>query len=749
MIAAVATAGALGGSSGDTIGPFAGDRFGAFSGDGGPAITARLNSPSGVAVDDKGNVYIADTQNHRVRKVNPGGTITTFAGRSRVPSLSGGGLSGDGGPAISAELNSPLGVAVDGQGNVYIADTQNHRVRKVNPGGTITTIAGTGSGALPANQGGFSGDGGPATAAQLSGPRGVAVDGQGNVYIADYYNNRVRKVNPGGTITTIAGTGVRGDFGDGGNAISAQLDGPTGVAVDGKGNVYVVDHGNDRLRKVSPGGKITSIAGTGRPSEDRLLSPTGVAVGRDGSVYIADTAYSRVRRVSPSGTVSTFAGEDSYYYYGCEDRAGPALHAAMREPTGVAVDTKGNVYIADYKCQIVSKVTVRTQAPTVGNSAKPRGSSRTHRLRWPAAPGRTVTYHLRFRSPHVRAIGLKVYGKTVRRGFGFDFIVACEHRGPAILNWDWAQSDGYVRITVRMTTGTCEPPGPTVAGTYAEVTVRSSSGGSSASSAGKLPAGRWTGRVKQSNIGSRFSLTLTLPSAPRVKPGRVEIPAAGCVGTVRYLRTDVSGRFVFAITWQRGRCSTGTMWVTTLGRDSLSYRWKDGRGTISVATLRRIGTSTGTGAGSSSTAKLRSFVDRVENVLAQSAAGRRELGAALAAGFNCSISPRAAGQRIASVVDNRQSILGQLGSLAAPNQQAGEALRLLRLALRHSIDADIHYRDGFFGIVTPGCPLPSNANFKLATKSDVRATTAKQRFVAAFDPLAKRLHRRTWSAGEI
>ena len=231
--------------------------------------------------------------------------------------------------------------------------------------------------------------------------------------------------------------------------------------------------------------------------------------------------------------------------------------------------------------------------------------------------------------PHLRAMSVQVYGKTVPRGFAYDFIVACEHRGPAILDWDWAQSGGYVRITVRMTTGTCEPPGPTVAGTYAEVMVRGSSGGSSTSSAGKLSTGQWTGSVKQSNLGSPFRLTLMLPSAPRATPGRVEIAAAGCVGTVRYLRTDVSGRLVFALTWQRGRCANGTIWVRAVGRDSLSYRWEDGRGTFSVATLRRTGASNGSGSGSSATATLRSFVDRIESVLSQSAAGRRELGAAL------------------------------------------------------------------------------------------------------------------------
>ena len=256
------------------------------------------------------------------------------------------------------------------------------------------------------------------------------------------------------------------------------------------------------------------------------------------------------------------------------------------------------------------------------------------------------------------------------------------------------------------------------------------------------------GSVKQSNIGSRFSLTLTLPSAPRATPGRVEIPAAGCVGTLRYLRTDLSGRLVFAITWQRGRCGNGTIWVRSLGRESLSYRWEDGRGTFSVATLRRTGTSTGTSSGSS-TLQLRTFVDRIENVLRQSAAGRRELAVALAAGFNCSISPTAAAQRTGRVVDNRRSVLRQLGGLQGPDRQSREALGLLRSALQHSITADIHYRDGFSSVANPGCPLPSNASFALARRSDVLASNAKQRFVAVFNQLARRVDRRTWSANEI
>ena len=198
---------------GGTISAFAGTGIQGFSGDGGPAISARLTGPQGLAVDAEGNVFIADGNGARVRKVNSAGTITTIAGTGRI------GFSGDGGHATSAQLGWPYGVAVDGQGNVYIAEEQGGRVRKVSPGGTITTFAGGGS---------STGDGGPATSAQVRNPHGVAVDGQGNVYIAEYASHRVRMVSPGGTITTIAGTGAGGFSGDGGPATSAQLYAPWG-----------------------------------------------------------------------------------------------------------------------------------------------------------------------------------------------------------------------------------------------------------------------------------------------------------------------------------------------------------------------------------------------------------------------------------------------------------------------------------------------------------------------------------------
>ena len=230
-----------------TITTFAGTGVPGFSGDGGPAVQAQLNLPGDVAVDGAGNVYVADTNNHRIRKVDPSGTtatITTIAGTEES------GFSGDGGAAVQAQLNLPHGVAVDGSGNVYIADTNNHRIRRVDSSGTTTTIAGTGVS-------GFSGDGGAAVQARLNSPHGVAVDGSGNVFIADTNNHRIRRVDSSGTITTIAGTGVSGFSGDGGPAVQAQLYLPHGVAVDGFGNVYIADTNNHRIFKLPLYGRVS------------------------------------------------------------------------------------------------------------------------------------------------------------------------------------------------------------------------------------------------------------------------------------------------------------------------------------------------------------------------------------------------------------------------------------------------------------------------------------------------------------
>ena len=231
-------------------------------GDNGPAIQARLDTPRWVAVDGAGNLYIADTNFHRIRRVDPLGTITTVAGTGES------GFGGDDGPAIQARLYGPQGVAVDSAGNLFIADARNNRIRRVAPSGTITTVAGTG-------EAGFSGDNGPAVAARMNYPLDVAADRAGNLFIADTDNNRIRRVDASGTITTLAGTGEWGLGGDGGPALQARLRSPRGVAVDSAGNLFIADTGNDRIRRVDASGTITTIVGTG---EEGFSGDNGPAV---------------------------------------------------------------------------------------------------------------------------------------------------------------------------------------------------------------------------------------------------------------------------------------------------------------------------------------------------------------------------------------------------------------------------------------------------------------------------------------
>ena len=275
-------------------------------GDGVPAAGTFLDQPRGVAVDAAGNIYIAEWGRHRIRKIDTLGFIHTIAGTGES------GFSGDGVPATSAMLAFPLGVAVDTAGNVYIADALNHRIRRIDILGVIETIAGSGDGVSEENfTGDYGGDSGPATGALLARPDDIAVDDMGNVYIADTFNHRIRKVDASGIIDTIAGTGEIGFDGDGGPATEAWLDEPRGVATDGAGNLYIADAGNNRIRKVDATGTITTIAGTGGigvdgdggPATSALLaSPGGVALDAAGNVFIADMVNHRIRKLTPGVT---------------------------------------------------------------------------------------------------------------------------------------------------------------------------------------------------------------------------------------------------------------------------------------------------------------------------------------------------------------------------------------------------------------------------------------------------------------
>jgi hypothetical protein len=272
-------------------------------GDGGPATSARLRLLSGVAVDAVGNLFIADRNHQRIRRVDAStGIITTVAGTGFR------GFSGDGFPATSASLGDPSGVAVDAFGNLFIADERNHRIRRVDAAsGIITTVAGNGIR-------GFSGDGGLATSASLRNPFDVALDAAGNLFIADASNHRIRRVDAAsGIITTVAGGGfsVFPDIGDGGPATSASLAFPTGVAVDAAGNLFIADNSNQRIRRVAPSGVITTVAGDGSfgfsgdggpATQASLAGPRGVAVDSAGSLFIADERNHRIRRVGISQT---------------------------------------------------------------------------------------------------------------------------------------------------------------------------------------------------------------------------------------------------------------------------------------------------------------------------------------------------------------------------------------------------------------------------------------------------------------
>jgi sugar lactone lactonase YvrE len=340
-----------------------------FSGDGGPATAAKLNLPTGIAVDTQGTLFIADTANNRIRKVAPSGVISTVAGTGVR------GFSGDGGPATSAQLalNSThySGVAVDAAGNLYIADTNNYRIRKVTPDGIISTVAG---GAF-----GSGGDGGPAALAQFHEVWGVAVDFAGNLYIYDELSYRVRKVSASGIVSTVAGNGTPGSSGDGGPATSAQIFQPMGLAVDAAGNLFIADEFNSRIRKVTPAGIISTVAGStpltgnsvggfsgdgGPATLAQLNSPAGLAFDSAGNLFIADSGNQRVRKVTSTGIISTIAGNGTF---GSAGDGGPALSAQVAA-LSVAVDASGNVYIGDKSNHRVRKISF---APPTLTSVSP------------------------------------------------------------------------------------------------------------------------------------------------------------------------------------------------------------------------------------------------------------------------------------------------------------------------------------------------------------------------------------------
>jgi RHS repeat-associated protein len=304
---------------------------------------ARLNMPYGVAIDTAGNLYIADLYNHRIRRVDTNGIITTFAGIGTP------GYGGDGGPVTQAQLNGPVDVTLDAQGNLYIADADNGRIRKVDTNGIITTVAGT----TPWSYGG---DGGPAIQAGFDFPFGVAVDASGNIYVADVWGYRVRKIDADGIITTVAGDGEWGYGGDGGPATQAQLDEPNSVVLDAQGNLYIADSYNSRIRKVYTNGIITTIAGSGGwtnsgdggpATEADFYSPTGLAVTQSGTLYIADVDWHNIRKVAPPTGVTDFFSGDNIPFAD-ENGLGYIMASSGRHKQTIDLDTGKVLYEFGY-----------------------------------------------------------------------------------------------------------------------------------------------------------------------------------------------------------------------------------------------------------------------------------------------------------------------------------------------------------------------------------------------------------------
>jgi uncharacterized protein (TIGR03437 family) len=328
--------------------------------EGKPARLTNTGTITAIAIGPDGLLYFSDRGSNRVRKVTAEGVVVTVAGIMGSP-----GFSGDGGPARAARLNFPMGLAFDAEGSLYICDASNHRIRKLDASGVIQTVAGTG-------QAGYSGDDGDALKAQINTPTGVAVDAQGRVYFADSLNNRIMRIGKDGIISTYAGTGTRGGTGDGGPAVEATLSSPTGVSMDGAGNLYIADRLNFRIRKVTADGRIETVAGNEEPgsrreeslaSKRRLNQPQGVFAASDGSVYIANTGDHQILALSKDGIIQAVAGAP-----GTIGDGGAAAFAKVNQPQQITMDSSGSLYFADADSHRIRRIDPSGQISTVGGS---------------------------------------------------------------------------------------------------------------------------------------------------------------------------------------------------------------------------------------------------------------------------------------------------------------------------------------------------------------------------------------------
>ncbi|HTK20026.1 MAG TPA: NHL repeat-containing protein [Mucilaginibacter sp.] len=316
----------------------------------GTGKTVKFNHPFGLAVDASGNLYIADVGNNVIRKIDTTGLVSTFAGI--------GGVKGSANGLDSlATFNKPFGVAADAAGNLYVADAGNNLIRMISSAGMVSNFAGTG----------IAGSSNVADSVTFNSPLGVAVDGSGNVYVADYGNNLIRKITQAGVVSTLAGSGAKGA--DDGLDTAATFNLPEALAVDAAGNIYVVDNGNDLIRKVTPAGQVTTFAGSGQPGKSdgtgaaaSFNSPFGIAIDASGNLYVADSGNNLIRKITPDGSVTTIAGSG---LKGANNGAGKA--ASFNTPAGIAVDKSGNIYVADENNNLIRKI---SQAGTVTTISK-------------------------------------------------------------------------------------------------------------------------------------------------------------------------------------------------------------------------------------------------------------------------------------------------------------------------------------------------------------------------------------------
>ncbi|HTQ27514.1 MAG TPA: NHL repeat-containing protein [Puia sp.] len=321
--------------------------------------TASFNGPRGVAVDANGNVYVADQNNNMIRKISPTGEVTTLAGNGTKGSSNGVGT--------SATFAQPEGIAVDGSGNLYVADFGNNMIRKISPTGSVSTLAGNGT-AGSAN--------GAGNAATFDGPTGIAVDQIGNVYVADYTNNLIRLISSSGVVRTLAGSGTAGSTN--GVATLASFNNPAGITVDAGGNAYVADSRNQLIRMISPSAVVTTLAGTGQlgyadgPASTAAFDfPFGIALDASGNVFVAEQGSQTIREISTSGVVSTFAGSSAV-----GSRNGIGTSASFWFPSGVAVDAQENVYVADYSNNMIRKINSAAVVTTLAGTGQ-AGSTNT------------------------------------------------------------------------------------------------------------------------------------------------------------------------------------------------------------------------------------------------------------------------------------------------------------------------------------------------------------------------------------